>query len=180
MRRLSWIVLPIAMLTVTIVALTSGTGVRAEEEEKAKPEEREWGEEVNGCRVSIQLKDYDEKKYGPVTISTVVKNTGKGTVTYFETLVYRDFVLTVKHEDGEEVPLTAYGKKIRISEEIFRRMVVTLAPGEQEEHTLIANAMHVMTPPGTYAIAATIEILDPETRKLLPVKSNTITVKRRE
>ena len=176
MRRLSWFVIPIAVLTLTIVALTSWMGVRAEEEEKAKAEEREWGEEVQGLRMSIQLQDHDEKNCGPVTLSIIVKNVGKGVAMYTESSVYRDFDLTIKDTEGKEVPLTKYGEHIRDPRLRFNLRLVKLQPGEQEEHSLIANRAYDMTLPGKYTITATLKIHDAENNKWVPVTSNTITV----
>ena len=183
MRKLSWIVLPIAMLTLVVVALATRTHVLAEEEEKAKAEEREWGEEVRGLRLSIQLKEYDKKEYGPVTLSIVVKNVSENVVNYIAPSLFFDYGLTVKDSKGDEVPLTRYGERIRNSGEDFKRALVNLKPEEQKEYTLVVSRYYDLTLPGTYTIVASLPVTGPPDRAFglpsdpVPVTSNTITVK---
>ena len=130
-----------------------------------------------GCRISIQAKDYDDKEYGPVTLSIIVKNSGKGTVTYVEPTLFFDFGLTVKDSKGEEVPRTRYGEHIHHSIWNFERAVVELAPGKQKEYSLVVSRAYDMTLPGTYTIAATLADYPLEHDESIPLRSNTITVK---
>ena len=177
MGRLSWFVLSIAILTLVIVTLTTRMGLRAEETVEALAEKREWGEEVNGFRISIQAKDYDDKEYGPVILSIILENAGKETVTYSAKLAIEDYGLIVKDRKGNEVPRTRYGVHISQLWAISGRKTMTIAPEEQQENSIVASRISDMTLPGTYTIAATISIRDPESKKQIPVKSNTITVK---
>ena len=177
MRRLWWFVLSMAMLTLIILPLMTRTNLLAEDQEKAKAEERQWGEEVNGCRISIQAKDYESKEYSLVTLSIIVKNTGKETVTFLEPLAFFGFTVTVKDAKGEQVRRTRYGEHLRRLIFNFEQALVELAPSEQKEYLFAVNRKYDMTLPGTYTIAATHNIYDAENKKQLQVKSNTITVK---
>jgi hypothetical protein len=165
-----------AMLTLIMLPLTTRTELLAEDQEKAKEEERQWGEEVNGCRISIKLKDYDEKEHGPVTLSIIVRNTGKEILKYPHGTACRMFALSVKDDKGEAVPLTRFTKSMIYSGGIYNFLIMELAPGEQKEYSHIADKMYDMTLPGTYKVTVTLYIRDAENKEQIPVKSNTITV----
>ena len=177
MRGLSWIVLFVAMLTVVIFGLMTRTNVVAEKEEKTEVEKREWGKEVDGCRVSIQLKDYDEKKYGLVTLSLIFKRTGERRVRFEEPSLWTHYNLTVKNAKGERVPLTRYAEHLVRQSPDRKTVLVELPPDGQREYLLPMSRYYDMTLPGTYTISATLADCFITSNESIPLVSNTITVK---
>jgi len=151
MKRL---ILPIMSALFITVSLLIPQAVDSRED-SGKETTFEWGPEVDGIQISIQV---EKEKYvvcEPVEMKIVVRNNREEDLLFFISNIERDFDIAVKDKDDKDVPLTEFGKKmekLKKSGEYYGTLEVNLKPGETREFSTIVNRVRDMTLTDDYYI----------------------------
>lgn len=117
-----------------------------------KASNRKWGDEVNGCRMAIEV---DKKEFDPCTpikVTVYITNTGKTVLPVIFVDLYTQNSFTVKNDKGETVPLTRLGEMLTRETVIFGRSGSNLESGEETYYSFVLNMVHDMTAEGSYSV----------------------------
>jgi hypothetical protein len=170
---------------VLVLASPGGAPTAADQETPADENEKnvQWGEQVEGYRLSLST---DKAQFAPgerVDLHVVLRNVGPddARVATGRLMVFHTF--TVLLPSGQEAPLTLYGQRqVQSRLNPGGRGVVVLEPGEELTTDLDLNRLFDMTLTGTYKVTAKRAVWSRgEPRETVHVVSNTleITIKAR-
>ena len=103
--------------------------------------------------LSATLEKESARAAEPVVIFIILKNISQQPGSFVRSSLLRDYNVSVTNEKGEEMPLTRFG---RLEHDAagghFRRIVQSIAPGEQVQDRLLVNRLYDMTMEGKYTV----------------------------
>jgi len=163
----------ISVLLFPILAMAQ-VDVRPGDDEAAK---RTWGKVVQGQAVSIVVK---KSVYAPeeqIGLSICFKNLGHEDVQVVQANTLRVYQVDVILPDGNDAPITLYGKSAFERDEQSQRTVITLKPNEQQCVELELNRLYDLSLAGRYKVVVHREVWKSERRsENVKVTSNTLEI----
>lgn len=166
------------MVIASIVVLLIGVDMNmfGEELDEAKVVPDKGGMVSEGFQLSAQLEKEWVGPCEPVILIVTLKNVSEKVLSLADSRPERDYEIVVKDEQGEETPLTTYGKNLMDSAGVFRRVLLKMNAGQELQNRLLINRIYDMSISGTYSIIVKRNVFRQDGKGFAEVISNTIKV----
>jgi hypothetical protein len=137
----------------------------------------EWGKTIGGCRLSASL-DKDIFKPGEEIIVTVVfENISDRELQYGVQAKDFDYTFDCQNEQGNQIPLTLFGKRMEANRGNGKYIIAQLPPQGSLVNEISASRHLDLSLNGQYTLTASREIMLHRNRTQPPVVSNTVAFK---
>lgn len=133
----------------------------------------QWGPVCDWCQISASVDRKTFKASENVLATVIVKNVSTRSVAYpaYPFAPGNDYQVT---KDGQPMPLTGHGKRMRASADQLREGAIPLKPGEDIVYELFLNREFDLTLPGMYQFRVAREVLTGPNEKADQAASNTV------
>jgi hypothetical protein len=144
---------------------------------KIIPREREWGPIIQGFQLSARLEKDTVGIGEPIVLELFLRNTSREVLLLGHFGL--DYEITIADEQGNSVPLTEYGTRIKSAQKEIGVSLRKLGPGGEEQASIRVNDIYDMTLVGIYYITVERGGLFKQDGKPINAKvvSNTVKVK---
>jgi hypothetical protein len=142
-----------------------GLTLKADPPRTIPVEGREWGEEVEGIRLSLQETPLEDSDQLPA-VSVVMKNAGMESRSL--TIPGWMFFYTVE----TTAPLSAFGRQLLKPENRREQLRIVMQPGDATATDVPVGSMYDMQPKGSYPVQVTCQLPDGAR-----VRSNSIVIR---
>lgn len=120
-------------------------------ETSLQEERMSWGEAQGGFRLGVQGMKNDFSVKDAILLVMYLKNISDEPLRVI--ITGNDYEITVLDRDGNNVPLTRYGKHLaNEADRFFLRVVLAVEPGEELRDELHVNRIFDMTLSGQYFV----------------------------
>ena len=142
--------------------------------DKAMTEDkRSWGEQVGGCRVSIDwLTSPAGSASAGVFLDIVFRNEGSVVVGFPRSSMWFDYDFSVLTDTGAEAPLTDFGKQQRENLGNAAAALMQVEPGKEYRSTIELSRLYDLTHAGAFTVQASKTFRDPHSQQFVTVHSN--------
>lgn len=178
-------------LLVTLTGLTIGVSMSLKSREaerdslKAPTQEAPTSEHTlafgsqnawaNKYKLSVRLEKTQFTPRDVILLNISLRNKSPEALSIVESSAIRDYKITVRSEDGEDLQLSEQGKRLLEASEEYRQLVVQINPGEEIHQSIELSKLYDLTP-GTYTVRVKRLILTKDKTAYVELTSNSIKV----